>query len=66
MFRLKGEITSIAQVLTISNIAGKELEFWLCNNRNKIIVLSLRRRPTQCSPSLSNRTTPRKQSWNLK
>ena len=41
VFKLKGEITPIAQNLKIRNIAGKELEFWLCNNRNKIIVLPL-------------------------
>ena len=39
VFRLSGVYTSIGQTLRVSNIAGKELEFWLCTTRNKIIVL---------------------------
>lgn len=38
VFRLTGLNTPISQVLKIANVAGKELEFWLCNKKNKIIV----------------------------
>jgi len=38
VFRLGGMITPINQTKKIRNIGGKELEFWLCTTKDKIIV----------------------------
>ena len=45
LFQLTAPTTPIAQTLRISNIAGKELEFWLCTAHNKIVVSTLLHRP---------------------
>jgi hypothetical protein len=45
-FRLTGDLTPIGQTLKITNIFPKELEFWLCTQHNKIIVMLMLYRPT--------------------
>ncbi len=54
LFQLNAPTTPIGQTLRISNIAGKELEFWLCTAHNKIVVRSILCRPMLpflCLPS---------------
>ena len=46
-FKLGGEVTEVGQQLNIANIAGRELELWLCNLSDKIIVRQEECRQTQ-------------------
>ena len=62
-FRLSAEFARIDQTLRVANIGGRELEFWLCSTRNKIIVALPPLRPTPpCRCPTSSAKPTRSQS----
>ena len=59
-FKIREEVTNVGQTLEVSNIAGKELELWLCNLSDKIIVDVVRGRPipqSHCRNSSTHRNS---------